>query len=54
MKFMSVAMAVYLKEMLDASRDRRTMLVVLVTGVLMGPLILIAFSSLVASLEARA
>ena len=54
MKFMSVAMAVYLKEMLDASRDRRTMLVVLVTGVLMGPLILIAFSSLVASLESRA
>ena len=54
MKFLNLALAVYRKEMLDALRDRRTMLVVLVTGVLMGPLILIALSGLIASLETRA
>ncbi len=54
MKFLNLALAVYRKEMLDALRDRRTMLVVLVTGVLMGPLILIALSGLIASLESRA
>ncbi len=54
MKFMSVAFVVYIKEIIDALRDRRTMLVVLVTGVLLGPLILIALSGLIASLESRA
>lgn len=54
MKFSSTALAVFRKEMLDALRDRRTLLVVLVTGVLMGPLILIALSSFIAGLEARA
>lgn len=54
MKFMGVALAVYKKEVIDALRDRRTMLIVLVTGVLMGPLILIALSSFIASLESRA
>jgi len=54
MKFLNLALAVYRKEMLDALRDQRTMLVVLVTGVLMGPLILIALSGLIASLESRA
>lgn len=54
MKFMNVAFAVYRKEIIDALRDRRTMLVVLVTGVLMGPLTLIALSSFIASLESRA
>ncbi|MCX7176317.1 MAG: ABC transporter permease [Proteobacteria bacterium] len=54
MKFLSVALAVYKKEIIDALRDRRTMLIVLVTGVLMGPLILIALSGFIASLESRA
>jgi sodium transport system permease protein len=42
------------KELVDALRDRRTLLAVLVTSVLMGPLILVAISGQVASLEARA
>lgn len=54
MSFMATALAVFRKEMLDALRDRRTLTVVLVTGVLMGPLILIALSSFIAGLEARA
>jgi sodium transport system permease protein len=42
------------KELVDALRDRRTLLTVLASSVLMGPLILVAISGLVASLEARA
>jgi sodium transport system permease protein len=42
------------KELMDALRDRRTLLTVLLSSVLMGPLILVAISALVASLEARA
>ena len=42
------------KELVDALRDRRTLLTVLVSAVLMGPLILVAISALVASLESRA
>ena len=42
------------KELADALRDRRTLLTVLVSAVLMGPLILVAISALVASLESRA
>ena len=50
-----VAAAIVLrKELTDALRDRRTLLTVLVSAVLMGPLILVAISSLVASLESRA
>jgi sodium transport system permease protein len=45
---------VYVKEIIDALRDRRTLLVVLVSSVLLGPLVLIAISSLVATFEARA
>ena len=54
MKFLAVAWTVYAKELRDALRDRRTLLVVLVSGVLLGPLMLIALSQLIASLEARA
>ncbi len=46
--------AVLRKELVDALRDRRTLLTVLVSSVLMGPLVLVAISGLVASLEARA
>ena len=50
----AAARVVFVKEALDALRDRRTLLVVLVSSVLLGPLVLIAISSLVATLEARA
>ncbi len=45
---------VYVKEIVDALRDRRTLLTVLASTVLMGPLVLVAISSLVSSLEAPA
>lgn len=48
------AWTVFAKEWLDALRDRRTLVVVLLSSVLMGPLVLIALSGLVASFEARA
>jgi sodium transport system permease protein len=52
--FFGAARTVYAKEIVDALRDRRTLLVVLLSSVLLGPLVLIALSGLVASLEARA
>ena len=48
------AFVVYRKEMRDALRDRRTLLMVLVSSVLIGPLVLLAISALVAGFEARA
>ena len=45
---------IYRKEIVDALRDRRTMMAVLASSVLMGPLMLLAISGLVASLEANA
>ena len=45
---------VYRKEIVDALRDRRTLATVLVSSVLLGPLVLLALSQLVASLEAKA
>ncbi len=48
------AVAVYVKELVDALRDRRTLLMVLISSVLMGPLLLVAISALVATLEAKA
>ncbi len=48
------ALRVYLKELLDALRDRRTLLVVLVSSVAMGPLVLLLVSQLVGSREQRA
>ena len=48
------ALLVYRKEMVDALRDRRTLLTVLLSSVLMGPAVLVAISALVASLESRA
>ena len=47
-------LTVFRKELTDALRDRRTLLTVLVSAVLMGPLVLLAISGLVASLEAQA
>ena len=50
----SAIMTVYRKEIVDALRDRRTLLMVLISAVLLGPAVLIAVSSLVASLEVSA
>jgi sodium transport system permease protein len=54
MNFLRLAYAVYRKEVLDAARDRRTMAVVFISGVLMGPLILIALSGVIGALERHA
>ena len=51
---MSAAWVVYLKELKDALRDRRTLLVVLLSSVAIGPLVLMAVSQLVAGIEKRA
>ncbi len=48
------AVTVFAKEISDALRDRRTLAVVLVSSVLLGPLVLIALSGFVAGFEARA
>ncbi|MFT3954225.1 MAG: ABC transporter permease subunit [Piscinibacter sp.] len=48
------AWTVFAKEWIDALRDRRTLMVVLLSSVLMGPLVLVALSGLVASFESRA
>ncbi|MET0519016.1 MAG: ABC transporter permease [Burkholderiaceae bacterium] len=42
------------KEIVDALRDRRTLLRLMIPAVLMGPLLLMAMSGLIASLEERA
>jgi sodium transport system permease protein len=47
-------LTIYRKEIVDALRDRRTLLTVLASSVLMGPLVLLAISGLVATLEANA
>ena len=45
---------VFKKELIDALRDRRTLLVVLLSSVAIGPVVLIALSALVAGIEQRA
>ncbi len=45
---------VLVKEVIDALRDRRTLLRLMVPAVMMGPLLLLAVSSLISSLEERA
>ncbi len=51
---MTGAWTVFAKEWIDALRDRRTLVVVLLSSVLMGPLVLVALSGLMASFESRA
>lgn len=57
---MSVASAiraawqVYRKELVDGLRDRRTLLVVLVSSVAVGPVLLVALSALIGDVERRA
>jgi sodium transport system permease protein len=48
------AWQVFRKELVDALRDRRTLVMVLLSSVAIGPLLLVALSMLVADLEARA
>ena len=48
------ALTVYFKELADALRDRRTLAVVLLSSVAIGPLVLLLVSSLVAGIEKRA
>jgi sodium transport system permease protein len=54
MEALRTLLTVFRKELIDALRDRRTLLTVLVSSVLMGPLVLLAISGLVASLESQA
>ncbi len=51
---MAAAWTVYCKELVDALRDRRTLLMVLLSSVAIGPLVLMLVSSLVAGIEKRA
>ncbi|MGM9482179.1 ABC transporter permease [Roseateles sp. NT4] len=51
---MKQALIVFAKELSDALRDRRTLLRLLIPAVLMGPLLLMGLSGLIASLEERA
>jgi sodium transport system permease protein len=44
---------VFFKELIDALRDRRTLLRLLVPAVLMGPLLLLAISGLISSMQER-
>ena len=50
----AAVLTVLRKELADALRDRRTLMTVLVSSVLLGPLVLLGVSALVASLESRA
>jgi len=51
---MNAAWIVFRKELLDALRDRRTLLTVLISSVAMGPLVLVLLSTLVSGAEKRA
>ena len=51
---MHAAWLVFAKEWRDALRDRRTLAVVLLSSVLMGPLLLLALSALMVDVETRA
>ena len=51
---LATILTIYRKEIFDALRDRRTLMTVLASSVLMGPLVLLAISGLVATLEANA
>jgi len=49
-----LAWIVFVKELVDALRDRRTLLTVILSSVAVGPLVLVALSALVAGIEQRA
>ena len=51
---MTASWVVFRKALLDALRDRRTLLMVLISSVAIGPLVLVMFSTLVSGIEKRA
>jgi sodium transport system permease protein len=51
---MKVALTVYLKELADALRDRRTWMVVLISSIVAGPVSLLLLASFVSDIEASA
>lgn len=51
---MSAAWQVFRKELVDALRDRRTLMMVLLSSVAIGPVLLVALSALVGQIEKRA
>ena len=51
---MKAAWTVFCKELVDALRDRRTLFMVLLSSVAIGPLVLVLISSLVSGIEKRA
>jgi sodium transport system permease protein len=51
---MKAAWIVFLKELVDALRDRRTLTMVVLSSVAIGPILLVALSFLIAGLEERA
>jgi len=51
---MKAAWHVYCKELLDALRDRRTLLMVVLSSVALGPVLLVALSALIGQMERRA
>jgi sodium transport system permease protein len=54
MNALYLAWTIFRKELLDTARDRRTLLVVLASSVLMGPMMLMLLSGLIAKLEDKA
>jgi len=54
MRLVDGAWTVFRKELLDALRDRRTLLMVLLSSVAIGPFVLVLISSLVSGIEQRA
>jgi sodium transport system permease protein len=54
MTTLKVALTVFRKELIDALRDRRTLLVVLLSSVAMGPLVLVLMSTLIEKMDRRA
>ncbi|MFM7507423.1 MAG: ABC transporter permease, partial [Rubrivivax sp.] len=50
----AAALTVFRKELLDALRDRRTLMMVLLSSVAVGPLVLVLIGTLVSGLEKRA
>jgi sodium transport system permease protein len=51
---LSLIFIVFFKELIDALRDRRTLLRLLIPAVLMGPLLLLAISGFISSMQERA
>jgi sodium transport system permease protein len=51
---MNTAVAVFKKELIDALRDRKTLMAVLLSAVLIGPIVLVILSSIISDIESRA